>query len=123
MIGRALLGLWVVAFGTLIVGPMVQRPVVRHYWPVSVDSLATGKVAHTHVAVTGRVRLVRRETDGDLHIKLTGVKSFIVAECIPALMCPPPIVGQRITVYGISRWDGEHHWAETNPVERWGPAP
>ncbi len=94
----------------------------RRYWPVSVDSLATGHVLHTHVQVTGRVKLVRREADGDTHIQLTGVRSFIVAECVPELPCALPTVGQRITVYGISREDKEHHWFECHPVERWEPA-
>jgi len=89
----------------------------RRYWDVSVDSLATGRVAHTHVAVRGRVTLVRREQDGDLHIKLVGRTGFIVAECIPALPCRVPKVGERVTVRGIVRWDAEHHWVEVHPVE------
>jgi hypothetical protein len=95
---------------------------VRTYWPVTVEQLAAGTVKHTHVRVTGRVKLVRHEGDGDLHIQLTGVTAFIVAECIPALPCTPPPLNARITVEGISRVDGEHHWWEVHPVERWMPA-
>lgn len=98
-----------------------HSPVARPYWPVTVEQVPT--TAHTHIKVTGRVRLVRREDDGDLHIKLTGTTGFIVAECIPALPCPQPPVGQRITVYGISREDKEHRWYEVHPVERWELAP
>lgn len=100
---------------------LLQQP-TRPYWPVTVDELAGGHVVHTHVAVTGRVRLVRMEADGDRHIKLTGVRAFIVAECIPALGCPAPTVGQRIQVRGIARFDAEHHWWEVHPVEAWTPA-
>jgi hypothetical protein len=89
----------------------------RTYWPVTVEQVAT--TAHTHVKVMGRVKLVRHEADGDTHIQLTGVTGFIVAECIPALPCALPTVGQRITVYGISREDKEHHWSEVHPIERW----
>lgn len=89
----------------------------RHYWPVTVDQLASGAVAHTHVKVTGLVTLVRRETDGDVHIKLVGATKFIVAECIPSLPCKLPKVGQHVTVIGISRLDGEHKWWEVHPVE------
>src|SRR5213080_4558594 len=85
--------------------PLTAAPAQRRYWDVSVDSLATGHVAHTHVAVRGRVALVRREQDGDLHIKLVGRTGFIVAECIPALPCRVPKVGERVTVRGIVRWD------------------
>jgi hypothetical protein len=75
-------------------------------------------VKHTHVQVTGRVRLVRHEDDGDLHLKLTGATGFIVAECIPALPCQEPSLNAQVTVFGISRYDGEHHWWEVHPVER-----
>ena len=97
----------------------LQTP-IRHYWPVTVEQVAT--TAHTHVQVTGRVKLVRYERDGDTHIMLTGVTGFVVAEIIPELPLPAPTIGQRITVYGISRWDKEHSWAEIHPTERWEPA-
>src|SRR5437763_966175 len=94
----------------------------RRYWPVSIEQVAT--TAHTHIQVTGRVKLVRREADGDLHIQLTGITGFCVAECLPALPCARPIVGSRITVWGISRRDFEHGaWGEVHPVERWEPVP
>ena len=81
------------------------------------DALAGEMVLHTHVQVTGRVALVRHELDGDLHIKLVGATRFIVAECIPQLPCTPPVVGTKITVFGISRYDSEHRWWEVHPVE------
>jgi len=96
----------------------------RRYWPVSVDSLATGKVAHTHVQTVGRVRLVRLEADSDWHIKLTGARSFVVLEIIPGLRLPLPKVGQRIRAFGITRVDHEHgDWIELHPLEKWEPAP
>ena len=79
--------------------------------------MATGHNFHTHVRVVGRVLLVKYEKDGDLHIKLGDGKYFIVAECIPKLPCKPPIVGGRVTVEGIARFDGEHKWFEVHPVE------
>ncbi len=96
-----------------------QQTFSRTYWPVSVDSLAIGQTVHTHVVVTGRVTLLRHEADGDTHLKLVGRTGFIVAECIPALPCAfLPKVGQRVTVYGISRRDVEHGWYEVHPIER-----
>lgn len=100
----------------------VQQP-QRTYWPISVDSLATGHVLHTHVQITGRITLVRHEGDGDLHFKIVGQRGFVVCECIPALPCPVPKVGERVTVKGISRWDGEHKWAQVHPVEAWVRVP
>lgn len=92
----------------------------RTYWPTSVDTLAVGHAHHTHVSVTGKVTLVRRESDGDVHIKLSAPSGrFIVAECIPLLPCPTlPKVGDTATVEGVSRFDPEHGWYEVHPVER-----
>ena len=95
----------------------------RRYWPVSVDSLATGKVPHTHVQTVGRVRLIRRELDGDWHLKLTGVRGFVILEIIPGLPLPLPKVGDRIRAFGIEREDHEHQWIELHPLEKWEPAP
>jgi hypothetical protein len=93
----------------------------RTYWPVAVDSLAIGHNAHTHVAATGKVTLVRHEADGDTHIKIVGLKGFIVAECVPELPCRVPKVGERVTVRGIYRQDYEHKWYEVHPVEFLSP--
>ncbi len=95
----------------------------RHYFPVSISDLSAGRNFHTHVQVTGKVTLVKRQGDGktigdgDLHIRISDGKNFIVAECIPKLPCPEPKLGQTITVEGISRFDGEHKWYEVHPVE------
>jgi hypothetical protein len=89
----------------------------RQYFPVSIADMAAGKNFITHVQVTGNVILVKHEKDGDLHIRLSDGKRFIVAECIPKLPCTEPKVGQTITVYGISRFDKKHKWYEVHPVE------
>ena len=89
----------------------------RQYFTVSIADLAAGRNFHTHVRVTGKVTLVKHEGDGDTHIVLSDGKSFVVAECIPKLPCQEPKVGDTITVEGISRFDGEHKWAEVHPVE------
>lgn len=95
----------------------------RAFWPISLDSLAVGRPKHTHVAITGTVSYVRREDDGDLHIKIKSPSGrFIIAECIPKLPCLLPKVGTRITVKGISRPDPEHGWWEVHPVEEWSYA-
>jgi hypothetical protein len=85
--------------------------------PVKLADLAQGKVQQTHVQVTGKVTLVKKEADGDLHIRISDGSSFIVAECIPLIPCARPKVGQTITVRGISRYDAEHGWWEVHPVE------
>lgn len=90
----------------------------RRYWRVSIDSLAAGKVKHTHVEVHGRVALIKKEGDGDVHIRLVSTSgAFIVVECIPFLPCHPPRVGDSVVVLGIMRRDYEHGWFEVHPVE------
>jgi len=90
----------------------------RIYWPTPLDSLAIGHTAHTHVTVTGTVAYVRKEADGDTHIKLVSATGrFVVAECIPALPCKLPRAGDTVSVSGISRRDSEHLWWEVHPVE------
>lgn len=102
------------------VRPMTQRT----YWVMSVDTLATGHLKHTHVQVTDSVAYAVGEGDGDVHIKLQSRSGkFIIAECIPKLPCLKPKAGTRITVYGITRWDPEHQWAEVHPVEDWKLTP
>lgn len=92
----------------------------RTYWKVPLDTLAIGHFKHTHVQTTGTVVYVLSETDGDIHIKLSSPSGrFIIAECIPKLPCIKPKAGTTITVFGITRWDPEHVWAEVHPVESW----
>lgn len=91
----------------------------RPYHPVPIAQLATTK--WTHVRVCGLVTLVRKEADGDVHIRLADpAGAFVVAEIIPAIPLPRPKRRQRICVEGISRIDKGHgHWPEVHPVERW----
>lgn len=121
MLDRVLGALVVFVVGAYgVFGSAPQRPDDggRKYWPVTIAQLAGGTVKHTHVAVTGRVVLVKHEADGDTHLRLRDDSlRFIVAECIPALRCPVPAIGNVVTVQGISRYDGEHHWWEVHPVE------
>lgn len=95
----------------------------RKYWFVSIDSLAMGRVKHTHVEVRGYVVYVRRQEDGDVHIKMvTDLENrtrFIIAECIPRMPCLRPRAGEDIILRGITRKDPEHGWWEIHPVEHW----
>jgi hypothetical protein len=92
----------------------------RPYHHETVDSLKTS--THTHVQVVGTVTLVKREADGDWHIRLSDEHGhFVVAEIIPAMPMAPPRMGQAIVVFGIRREDNErgHGWMEVHPVEKW----
>lgn len=71
---------------------------------------------HTHVCTTGKVTLVKGEADGDIHFKVTDKTAFIVAEIIPAVPLPKPVVGTTVEVCGIRRYDDLHKWYEVHPV-------
>jgi hypothetical protein len=86
------------------------------YQHTTVEKLAAGRVHATRAEVTGRVTLVKKEGDRDLHIRVSDGKHFIVAECMPQMPCTRPKVGDTVTVRGITRFDGEHKWWEIHPV-------
>jgi hypothetical protein len=71
----------------------------------------------THISTCGKVTLVKRESDGDWHVRISDGAAFIVAEAIPAIPLTIPRVGQFVRVAGISREDKTHHWFEVHPVE------
>ena len=95
------------------------RPGGRTYHPVTVARLPT--TTRTHVRVCGLVTLVRKEEDGDVHVRLSDGARFAVAEIVPAIPLPRPRLGQRICVDGISREDKAHRWFEIHPLEAWRP--
>lgn len=96
------------------------------YEVVTVDKLASGGVAMTRVEVNGYVTYVAHERDGDIHIRLCdqldrrGMDKAhcVVAEIMPEIPLESPKVGWKITVRGITRFDGEHKFWEVHPVEQ-----
>jgi hypothetical protein len=86
------------------------------YRQTTVQKLAAGKCKMTRAVLTGKVEYVKREDDGDIHIRVGDGKYFIVAECMPAIPCVRPKVGDRVSVEGITRYDAEHGWFELHPV-------
>lgn len=103
----------------------------RTYWPLTPSQLAAEDPAHwkkcrTHLSVTGFLTYRKLEEDGDTHLRICETKVegmdrrwCIVAECIPSLPCKVPVLGSRIRVEGVSRFDAEngHRWFEIHPVE------
>lgn len=127
-ITQALVESWLVSYAQpteIVDARFIAHPAEehdRHYFPVAPSAMA--KNHHTHVQVTGKVTISKREGDGDWHIRITDGKGFAVAECIPELPCAHPKIGQCVRVRGISRIDGEHKypgtqvgWPEVHPVE------
>lgn len=75
----------------------------------------------THLCVTGTVRYVRAERDGDVHVRLCDGALCVVAEIIPAVPLARPPKGARIEACGITRYDGwpGHGWHELHPLLAW----
>lgn len=77
----------------------------------------------THISVCGRVEYVKREADGDGHLRIVDsepgsrIPTFIVAEIVPYHPLPLPKVGSVVQVAGVSRFDKQHRWYEVHPVE------
>lgn len=97
----------------LIMPSTADRP-SRKYWPVTLAALAA--TPHPYVCTQGRVALVKREADGDLHVRLEAGGAFGVMEALPELPMAPPVLGTYVEACGIPRYDGMHKWGEIHPV-------
>lgn len=89
----------------------------RVYHVVPLTELAT--TTFTHVEVCGLVTFVKREGDGDVHVRMDDRGAFIVAEFVSYRPLKVPKVKRSICVRGISRIDKAHGWPEVHPVEAW----
>ena len=88
----------------------------RHYFKVAIADMPANH--YTHVEITGMVKSIQPQKDGDTHIQVSDGADFVIAECIPKLPCSViPDVGQTVTIRGVSRYDRENHWYEVHPVE------
>lgn len=103
---------------------------------VQIVRLATGTCKSripTHVRITGAVASVRKEADGDYHVRLCAEPKgapCVVVEIIPSLSADRIVTpktraartkavvrkGDRLEVVGISRWDVHHSWWEIHPA-------
>jgi hypothetical protein len=88
---------------------------MRTFHPVTEQAFATGKVKDTHVKLSGTVDKISKEADGDVHFRI----GRIICEIIPELPLKPPVLGRKITAWGISRYDLVHKWWEIHPVLGW----
>jgi hypothetical protein len=85
----------------------------RTYYPVPLAKVLT----HTHVSICGTVTGVRKERDGDWHVRVNDGRTVVVVEIIAQIPLPRPKRGQLVQVTGVSRRDPEHGWNEVHPAE------
>lgn len=76
-----------------------------------------------HVVTEGYISEIRFDhEDGDLLFKLVEnlqpSSPFVICEIIPPSNLNTPTVGNRVRVYGVSRYDAkeDHQWYEVHPV-------
>lgn len=75
-----------------------------------------------HVVTEGYVSEMRMDVDGDLTFRLvediSRPEPFIVCEIVPPIALEPPVLGSRVKVYGVSRYDNQpgRDWYEVHPV-------
>jgi hypothetical protein len=93
----------------------------KNFRPVSISDIHNN--TRTHVVAEGYVTEVRLdEEDGDLMFKLVEDVSqpqpFIICEIISPISLAPPVVGSRVKVYGVSRYDAAEgrQWHEVHPA-------
>ncbi|HMW02905.1 MAG TPA: zf-HC2 domain-containing protein, partial [Acidobacteriota bacterium] len=75
-----------------------------------------------HIVVEGVVNEVKIDADGDLTFRLVEkvnqATPFVVCEVLNPHQIKPPSPGDRVRVYGVSRYDNKHthQWYEVHPV-------
>jgi hypothetical protein len=140
----------VLALFLVLAGLVPAQAAGRVYHPEALAWVATeppgSAEVPTHLRIEGEVAYVHHEPDGDVHVRLCHNGRCMVAECMPHVLLNyvPPVeqnargaeaclelrVGQRVAVWGISRYDGapghgeqaeaakgrRGHW-EVHPVE------
>ena len=91
------------------------------YRAVAISEMSSN--TEPHVVTEGYISEVRFDhEDGDLLFKLVEnleqPTPFVICEIIPPSNLTTPAVGEKVRVYGVSRYDGkeDHQWYEVHPV-------
>lgn len=121
----------------LLTAPLTARS-ARNYHPYPITTVAAANPGNwhglrlTHIEIQGYVTYIKREADGDLHIRVCdspAIKTMdrghcMVTEEIPTLRPSTPFpklkVGDHVDDKGIGRFDAEtpgHNWWELHPLE------
>jgi hypothetical protein len=122
----ALVGALLITFGTRPSGEERAESVVAEaldlsqFHLVSIAGIEQNK--RPHVVAEGFVSEVIADADGDFKFRLVDDLAspgpFIVCEIIDPIRLAAPLVGSRVRVYGVSRYDSQpnHNWYEVHPV-------
>ncbi len=90
------------------------------YPTVSIFDLQHNLFWKSHARAIGAVSEIVRAGDGDWHVNVTDDKGrTLVTEFAPEVPLAVPSVGDKISIWGITRFDLEHRWWEIHPVFGW----
>ncbi len=92
------------------------------YHNVGIEDFIVNGSTKTKVSVEGIVDKIFHEPDGDYHVivrpqNVPGL--YLVTEFIPEINLPLPKEGDRVSIWGIVRFDELHNWWELHPVIGW----
>lgn len=110
-----------------ILGSLVQKEEEENedllYHNASLSDFIVNGSKKTKISVEGIVVNVVQEPDGDHHAILRPdaipFGLTLVTEVIPEIPLPLPQKGDRIKMWGITRFDILHNWWELHPVIGW----
>ena len=85
----------------------------------SIRQINSGLYQKPRAAIEGVVTDKVKAADGDWHIDITGPDGTLVTEFIPEYATTTPALGDRIQLWGITRYDIDHRWWEIHPVIGW----
>ena len=83
---------------------------------ISIKELNSGLYSGPRAMVIGTVLEIIKSGDGDWHINIQGPDSVLVAEVVPEFPVALPTVGEKVKVWGVTRFDLAHRWWELHPV-------
>src|SRR5437867_10016198 len=83
------------------------------FHPIKIKDIK--KVKYTHIKITATVDKVHNERDGDVHFRVSDGSNSLVCEIIPEIPLQVPIIGAKVKISGILRFDKEHDWYECHP--------
>lgn len=88
----------------------------------SIGRLESNTYREPRASITGTVEAIVKAVDGDYHVNIRDEKNrILVTEMVPEYPLPLPTVGQKIKIWGVTRYDLGHRWWELHPVFGWEP--
>ncbi len=90
-----------------------------NYPLIDIGILNSGLYAGPRASLEGTVTDVVSAQDGDVHINIKSKSGTLVTEIIPEYPLTLPISGDKIKIWGVTRYDIAHRWWELHPVIGW----